>query len=151
MNLYIFDKDGTIIFAPPGHIPSVPSDQRLLPGVAEKCQALLEDGHTLAIASNQGGVAYGFLTQWQADALVRHAAGLIGATFYEFCPFHPEGMLLQYRRDAWCRKPKPGMIETLLERTGTAPEDAIFVGNEITDQAAADAAAVEFVWASDFF
>ncbi len=149
--LYCFDKDGTIVFAPEGRMPRKPEEQTLLPNVAEMCQSLVDQGDVLAVASNQGGVAMGYLTLAEADALVRHAATMIGAAFYEFCPYHPDGIVSEFRSDAWCRKPKPGMIETLQRRTGAPWREIVFVGNSTEDYGAALSAGVRFVWASDFF
>jgi len=149
--LYIFDKDGTLIFSPPGHIPRLPTDQTFMPGVEEKCQALRENGDILAVASNQGGVAMGIISLAEAEAMVRDVAERIGATYYEFCPYHPEGALLDFRRDAACRKPRPGMIQSLKRRASVPWSSIVFVGNDPDDYGAALAANVRFVWANDFF
>lgn len=154
MSLYIFDMDGTLTFqdanGPEGWV-RFPEEQTLLPYVAETCKALRAQGHVLAIASNQGGVAMGYLTEPEARALVEHAASMIGAEFYEFCPYHPDGIFPEYRQDAECRKPKPGMILDILRRASTPPEDAMYVGDRPEDEQAAESAGVAFSWAMDFF
>lgn len=152
--LYIFDMDGTLVFQDGSGMKAKdlrPELMTLLPGVAETCQSLVEAGHILSIASNQGGVAFGFLMLAQADARVAWVAQLIGAQFYELCPYHPDGIVSPYCQEANCRKPNPGMIQTLQARTGVPWNEIVMVGNEFSDFQAAMNAGVQFVWATDFF
>ena len=60
IKLTIFDKDGTLVKPASGQkFVQNPTDQRLLPGVAELIAELKKSGSKIAIASNQGGVAAG--------------------------------------------------------------------------------------------
>lgn len=153
--LFIFDVDGTLIFqTPPGGPwadPRYPERNTFMPRVQEICRGLVEDGNIVALASNQGGVAHGFLTYEQADAKMRFVAEGVGAQFYEFCPYSPDGTIPEWTRSDNCRKPNPGMITSLQTRTGVPWDEIVFVGNEITDWQAALMAGVRFVWANDFF
>lgn len=64
MSLYIFDKDGTICRSKSGkQFINSPEDQELIPGVKEKINELKAYDHKIAIASNQGDVAFGIITQ----------------------------------------------------------------------------------------
>lgn len=149
--LYIFDKDRTLI-APCGDRPANTVDeQSLLPGVAERCAQLHADGHNLAVASNQGGVAFGFINNDEAKALVVHAASLIGTKDYTYCPHHPDGTDPVFGTACDCRKPAPGMLLQLMLRNGVAWSDTIFIGDQESDLQAAEAAGVRFEWAKDFF
>lgn len=97
--LYIFDKDGTICQSKSGQkFINTIDDQELIPGVLEKCRQLTNKGHELAIASNQGGVAFGILSYDEAHDIVEHAADLIEATGFMFSPFHPDGTITAYAR-----------------------------------------------------
>jgi D-glycero-D-manno-heptose 1,7-bisphosphate phosphatase len=58
MKLLVLDKDGTITKTRSGQtFVRHPQDQELIPGVAEAIAQYIADGWTIAIASNQGGVA----------------------------------------------------------------------------------------------
>jgi D-glycero-D-manno-heptose 1,7-bisphosphate phosphatase len=149
--LVIFDKDGTLIASHGNRPANAIAEQELLPGVAEMCAALRAEGHTLAIASNQGGVAFGFITASQAYGLVAHAARLIGARDFAVCPHHPQGKLEAYAIECECRKPKPGMLLSLMERLGYSADDTIYIGDQESDRQAAREAGVEFIHANDFF
>jgi len=156
--LFIFDKDGTICESRTGKkfINSV-ADQRLILDVAEKCAELREQGHLLAVASNQGGVAWGFMDHETARRIVMHAADLISAVDWEFCPHHPDATVeeitsetYRYCRRCQCRKPEPGMIFDLIMRWSSL-NLTTFIGDRPEDQQAAEAAGVKFVWAWEFF
>lgn len=67
MTLYIFDKDGTLVAGVPKadgktRPANKPEEQILLLGVARKICQLRSQGHLIAIASNQGGCAWGVMT-----------------------------------------------------------------------------------------
>jgi histidinol phosphatase-like enzyme len=54
--LLVLDKDGTITQTKSGEtFPTHPEDQELIEGVSEAVQRYVDDGWTIAIASNQGG------------------------------------------------------------------------------------------------
>lgn len=126
-------------------------EQVLLPGVEEKCAELRAEGHVLAVASNQGGVAFGYLTEAEAKNLVRDAATQIVTPNWMMCPHHPQGTISEYATDCPNRKPKPGMLRALMNLTHFRPHETIFVGDMESDRQAAEAAGVHFEWASDFF
>ncbi len=155
--LFIFDKDGTICQSKFGNkfINSL-ADQELIPGVAGKCEKLRAQGHMLAVASNQGGVAWGFMNFDDASAIVAHSANLIGARDYIFCPHHPDvpndpkySRLKEYHIECNCRKPKPGMLFDLALFFKSA--QVIFIGDMLTDKQAAEAFGCKFIWAWEFF
>jgi D-glycero-D-manno-heptose 1,7-bisphosphate phosphatase len=148
--LYIFDKDGTIIASHGNRPANTIEEQRLLPGVTRKCAKLRAQGHTLAVASNQGGVAWGFITEQDAIELVMHAASLIGTAGARMCPHHPKGNN-EYAITCKCRKPAPGMLLSLMEQFGTSPDETIYVGDMDSDRQAAEAAGVTFIHTSEFF
>lgn len=150
--LYIFDKDGTLVEQINGERPpNSLAEQKVIPGVVEKCQALIAEGHLLAVASNQGGVAFGFITAVEAHAMVKQIADTIGATAYAVCVTHPNGKKKAARRESRFRKPNAGMLEYLMDAFGVAAADTVYVGDMDTDQEAAEAVGVRFVWASEFF
>lgn len=152
--LYIFDKDGTIVkpVGPDGNrAASSPSEQVLYDGVADKCNELKGAGHILAIASNQGGVAFGLVTRDNAIGMMKDASDKIGASLFALCSCHPNGEMLGAVRNSVYRKPGPGMIQYLMDALGFAPQDTVFVGDLDSDRLAAEAAGVNFEWAKDFF
>lgn len=149
--LYIFDKDNTLVESVGNRPANTVSEQKLMKGVKEKCGELIAEGHTLAVASNQGGVAFGILTEAEANELVSHAANLIGAVAFECCPFHPKGRVRPYNCESEDRKPNPGMLNKLIGSLAFNKADTVYIGDMETDKQAAEAAGVAFCYAHDFF
>lgn len=154
--LVIFDKDGTLCKSvvsatgksgPPNRI----EDQDYFDDVKPKCEALIAEGCVLAVASNQGGVAFGIFSADEAELLVASAAMYIRASAYRVCFFHPKGKVKPYVGDSWNRKPNPGMIESLMTDLGFKPSETVMVGDWDSDRQAAAAAGVEYIPENVFF
>lgn len=150
--LIIFDKDGTLALNPDESRPANTLDEaQYFPDVEAKCKQLRDEGHILAVASNQGGVAFGFMSREAAHALVKHAADTIGAVAYAVCVVHPKGRKAEARRESEFRKPNGGMIRYLMDALGFSAADTLYVGDMESDREAAQDAGVKFVDANTFF
>jgi len=108
-----FDRDGTLI-RDPGHI-SHPDQVELLDGAGEAVKEMQFLGYKTVVVSNQPGVAKGILTEETLEQihgrlreLVSEKGASLDAVYY--CPYHPDGAVLKYRKDSDWRKPKPGML-----------------------------------------
>lgn len=150
------DLDGTIRETKTGRPHPVKAwDQRLKAGVKEKVAAYKSEGHLIVGVTNQGGVAYGMLTEDDVKAINEHVAtALLPDTFdlILYCPFHPRGRVEAYRKDADCRKPKPGMAFEARDRLGIDLGASTMVGDMATDEAFARNAGIgTFCWAAEFF
>ena len=136
--LIILDLDGTL--TPQRPSSTAPFEHRLLPAVREKCAELRGEGHTLAIATNQGGLRKG-LEPSQVFGTLDWLVGTLGIGTYRVA----DG------RDPERKKPAPGMLMELIEYYNSAPDQTVFVGDAETDRLAAEAAGCGFEWASEFF
>lgn len=163
--LAIFDIDGTITQIkaevlekyPKRVTPNYPNEQEPIPGVPEKLAALQAEGITIALATNRGGVAWGYTPIKLAWKLAREAGELCGipdAAVY-LCPYHAKARgkraVAEYAIEHECRKPNPGMLLEAMKDAGISASDTIFVGDRDSDKEAAQNAGVEFYWAEDFF
>lgn len=157
MSLYIFDKDNTLIYALQGRPATFEAEQHPKPGVVDKLAELRDAGHKLAIATNQGGVAWGIISRSQAYRLAHHAGEIVGGVdAVAVCCYDPKaagkrGADKRYAKPNSHRKPGPGMLYDLMDRLGYEPSDTIFVGDSADDEQAAKSASVRFIHASDFF
>jgi D,D-heptose 1,7-bisphosphate phosphatase len=114
LNKAVFlDRDQTLI-EDPGYI-NHPNQVRLLPGVAQALIQLKKMGYLLVVVSNQSGVARGLVTEealqqihHRLKKLLADEGASLDAIYY--CPFHPEGVIPQYRCESELRKPNPGML-----------------------------------------
>ena len=151
--LLLLDRDGTLNESLGTGPPNHPTEINLLPGVAARLHEYASRGWRIVIITNQGGVAFGYLSEEQAH--VTHQALLdtlpveVDASY--LCPHHPRGTIRRYAKACPNRKPAPGAILDALERFGAHPQDCLFVGDRDSDQQAAEAADIPFEWAWKFF
>ena len=88
---------------------------QLLEGAAEALRELQGLGYKMVVVSNQSGVARGIVTEEMLEKIherLRELLAAKGATLDKiyYCPYHPDGVIDQYRKDSDWRKPKPGML-----------------------------------------
>ncbi|MEA2112404.1 MAG: HAD-IIIA family hydrolase [Patescibacteria group bacterium] len=147
--LYVFDLDGTLRITKSGRsCPNQKEDQEILPNVLPVLRHLKLKGHTLAIATNQGGVSLGYFTSYMAWEIIKETQNLLDSLIssVEVSFYHPKGDLINFcRNDA---KPKPDMLLRLINRY---EEKAVMVGDGFVDQEAAQKAEIPFIFAHDFF
>lgn len=152
--LIIFDVDGTLVETRSGAtFREQADDWQWLPGRVERLKALRKEGVRLAIATNQGGVAFGYLAQ--ADILhelfVLCGEGGIAVGGMNICYYHPNATLAHFCGDNYRRKPEPGMLFDAMADFELGLLDTLFVGDMPDDQEAARRAGCDFQWAKDFF
>jgi len=150
----IFDVDGTLVETKSGAtFRKGADDWRWLPGRVEKLRGLKVQGVRLAVATNQGGVAFGFMQR--EEILVEliktcKEVGISPGGLY-ICYSHPKGSIEEYRREDDRRKPGPGMLLEAMRDFGAEPDETLFVGDMEDDEKAAKNAGVAFLHADVFF
>lgn len=126
-------------------------DFEFLPGALEAMRKLHEAGYALVIVTNQSGIARGYYTEEDYQALtrqLRHAmdqAGCPPAGIYH-CPHHPGGQVAGLAIECDCRKPQPGMLLRAAGELGLALRESIMVGDKLADAQAGRAAGVGSVY-----
>ena len=137
MKLIILDRDGVINQDSDSFIKSA---EEFVPieGSLEAIARLAQSGYSIAIATNQSGIARGFYDidtlnsmHEKLRRLLAPFGGHIDAIFY--CPHGPDD-------NCNCRKPKPGMFDEIKQRFGIELYDVFAVGDSLRDLQAAQAA-----------
>jgi D,D-heptose 1,7-bisphosphate phosphatase len=110
-----FDRDNTLIVND-GHLGD-PANVQLIGGAADAIARARGLGFRVVTISNQSGVARGLFSEEAVIAINEKMDHLLAGENprakidrHEFCPFHPEAVVEQYRKESDLRKPKPGMI-----------------------------------------
>jgi D,D-heptose 1,7-bisphosphate phosphatase len=118
-----------------------------VPGAVEAMRALKHAGFALVIVTNQSGIARGYYTEAQYQALttrmkqvLAEAGAAVDAVYH--CPHHPVGAVAGLTMDCDCRKPAPGMIFRAVRELNLSLPDSILVGDKPSDIQAARAAGV---------
>lgn len=137
MKLIILDRDGVINEDSDDYIKS-PDEWIPVPGSLDAVARLNHAGYSVAIASNQSGIARGYFSletlaamSVKMNDMLSPLGGRIDAMF--FCPHGPKD-------GCDCRKPRPGMLTEIGNRFQTSLANVLFVGDNINDVKAAQAA-----------
>ena len=134
MKLLILDRDGVINFDSDAYIKSL-DEWVPIPGSIEAIAQLSRAGWTVAVATNQSGIARGYYPLATLEAmharlreLVAEQGGEVGLIVH--CPHGPD-------EGCACRKPKPGMLRAIAEHYQVALAGVWFVGDSKGDLEAA--------------
>lgn len=130
------DRDGTLNVEV--HYLHRPEDLRWIAGARESVARLNAAGFAVVVVTNQAGVARGFYTEMDVQALhnhMQHDLAELGArvdAFY-YSPFHPEGTVQAYRRISDCRKPGDALYRRAIDDLGLDPHRSFAVGDRASD------------------
>lgn len=121
------------------------------PGVVEALSRLQAAGYALVVVTNQSGIARGYYTEADFQALTDHMRAELRAQGVELaavmhCPHLPEASVPAFRMDCDCRKPRPGMILEAARRLGLNLAASCLFGDKSSDIAAGRAAGVGCCW-----
>ncbi len=134
MKLIVLDRDGVINEDSEDFIKTV--DEWIpIPGSLEAIANLTHAKYTIIVVTNQSGLSRGYFDIAELHAIhnkmhqmVNKAGGRIDVIMY--CP-HGSG------DSCSCRKPKPGMLHSVMERLDVTMDGVCFVGDSLRDLQAA--------------
>lgn len=119
-----------------------------MPGALEGMRHLQALGYALVVITNQSGIARGYYTEADFQALstqmqvcLRDAGVDLVGVFY--CPHHPDGSVEAYTQVCTCRKPAPGLLLDAARQLDVSLSNSLMVGDKLSDMQAAEAAGVE--------
>lgn len=126
-------------------------DFEFVPGAVVAMRALKQAGFALVVVTNQSGIARGYYSEDQYQALTNRmkrflaeAGAAVDAVYH--CPHHPAGAISSLTLICDCRKPAPGMILRGARELNLSLPDSILVGDKPSDIQAARAAGVGKVY-----
>lgn len=139
------DRDGTLI-----HDVDYMNrlDQMVLfPWTVDALRLLDRAGLLKVVVTNQSAVARGitteaFVRESHEELNRRLARGGAHIDAFYYCPYHPDGIVEEYRAHRRCRKPEPGMIEDAARDLPIDLSRSWMVGDRWIDVETAQAAGV---------
>lgn len=134
MKLIILDRDGVINKDSDAYIKS-PDEFIPLPGSLEAIARLKQAGYTIAVATNQSGIARGYYDETTLAAMHEKLAHLLdekggGVDYIAYCPHGPDD-------NCTCRKPLPGLLYEIRDHFKTDLTDVPMIGDSLRDIQAA--------------
>jgi histidinol-phosphate phosphatase family protein len=136
INALVYHQDAGVIDA-----PFTQSQFKILPRVPEAIRLLNDLGFSVAIVSNQPGIAKGHLKRETLKAFertmlsqVRAAGGRIDRIYY--CVHHPEAKVRKLRQRCRCRKPEIGLLEQAATDLNVSLDQCYMIGDGIPDMLA---------------
>ena len=141
-NVLFLDRDG-VINVDVGYL-SDPAQLEFIPGAIEAMKEAQTRGYDIIVVTNQSGVARGYYTEEDVQALYAEMSRRLEAEgvhilAYYYCPHHPEGIVEAYKKACDCRKPNPGMLTKAIEEWHVDVDGSFLVGDKPSDVEAAEA------------
>jgi D-glycero-D-manno-heptose 1,7-bisphosphate phosphatase len=118
---------------------------RFVDGIFSLCRTAAELGYRLIVVTNQAGIARGYYSEADFEALMEFMRGELRSEGVEldavyYCPFHPEHGVGRYRQEHEDRKPGTGMLLRGAREFGVELSESVLVGDRCSDVGAANAA-----------
>jgi D-glycero-D-manno-heptose 1,7-bisphosphate phosphatase len=138
--LVILDRDGVINYDSDEYVKTI--DEWIpLPGSIEALGKLTKAGYTIAIATNQSGIARQYFSVETLTAMHKKMvdlATLAGAKidYIAYCPHGPDDQ-------CDCRKPLPGLIHQIESALSVSAAGCFMVGDSLRDLQAGQAAGLQ--------
>ncbi len=130
----ILDRDGVINQDSDDYIKSL-DEFIFIPNSLAAITRLCQAGFQVVVATNQSGIARGYYDVATLDAMhatLRHELEKLGGKVNDiaYCPHLPDD-------NCDCRKPKPGLYQTLAKRHGFSLAGVPVIGDSLRDLQAA--------------
>ena len=114
----------------------------------EALQILKNEGFQIIIVTNQAGIAKGYFSITQYHSLMRFILNDLlenGINILDvfFCPHHEEGVIPEYSKKCFCRKPKPGLFLNAISKYNINLSESFVVGDKVSDIEAGRAAGLK--------
>lgn len=130
------DRDG-VINVDKNYVHKI-EDFEFTEGIFEVLKHFQALGYLLIIITNQAGIGRGYytesqfftLTNWMINEFKKRGI-TISKVYYS--PYHPQFGIGIYKKDSFCRKPKPGMILIAQKEFNIDLSQSILVGDKETD------------------
>ena len=137
------DRDG-VVNEEVGYLHRA-EEVRFVEGIFSLCRTAAGLGYRLIVVTNQAGIARGYYSEMDFEALMEFMRGELREEGVEldavyYCPFHPEHGVGKYRQEHEDRKPGTGMLRRGAREFGVELSESVLVGDRCTDMGAANAA-----------
>jgi D-glycero-D-manno-heptose 1,7-bisphosphate phosphatase len=140
-----FDRDG-VLNVDKTYVHKI-DDFEWMAGAREAVKLCNDRGYLVFVVTNQAGVARGYYGVEDVHLLhdwINRDLAEVGAHIdaFQYCPYHEDGVVEEWRKPSDRRKPAPGMILDCLKDWPVRKESSFLVGDKPHDLEAAAAAGI---------
>jgi D-glycero-D-manno-heptose 1,7-bisphosphate phosphatase len=137
---FVFLDKTVLLTNPPLNVD--PARLRFAPGWTLAMERLYQAGFSIAVISNESGIALGFHDEHALDVIHRHVAARFASRGLEvsgflYCPHHPSGTVASYTAACDCRLPRPGLLQRAARDLGADLRHSWLIGRSTDDVLAA--------------
>lgn len=125
------DRDG-VLAEERSYIASI-DDLKIFPYAAGCIRQIHKKGYYAIVATNQSGIARGLFTEELMQEMNDFLICELDVDAVYYCPHHPEGKVMQYRKKCNCRKPGTGMFEAACRDFEINMSESYMVGDRAGD------------------
>ena len=148
------DRDGVINYDY-GYVHKK-KDLKFKKGVIKGLQYLVKKNYYIFLITNQAGIAKGIFKEkdfinfqlFMNKKLSKHN---ISIDDVQYCPYHPEGKILKYRKRTNLRKPGNQMIKNIFKKYLIDKKKSFMIGDQISDKICAKNSNLKFYFAERNF
>ena len=148
------DRDGVINYDY-GYVCSE-KKFKIRKGVLKGLKHLIKNNYYIFIITNQAGIAKKKFSEKKFQNFqnfIKLKLSLKGIYFndFEYCPYHPKGLLKKYKKRSDYRKPGNLMIKNLQKKWLINMKKSFMIGDNITDKECANKSGLYFEYAKKDF
>lgn len=135
------DRDGVVI-VDHGYVNTL-SKTNLIEETLKIMRIANQNAIPITIITNQAGVAHGLFSE---NDLIEYNLDLLNLLKVEaqvevnalyYCPSHPNGKEVNFRRSCDCRKPMTGLFKESIKDSGAVFSNSMFIGDKESDEESA--------------
>lgn len=123
-------------------------DLQWVEGAKDALAYLSKQGYKLFVVTNQSGIARGYYTVSEMQALHEHMQQelqplQVKIEKFFYCPHYKDGKVAEFACDCDCRKPKPGMLMQAFAEYELDKASCFMIGDKDSDLEAAAGAGIK--------
>jgi D,D-heptose 1,7-bisphosphate phosphatase len=148
------DRDGVINYDH-GYVHKM-KDFHFKKGVISGLKYLIKKKYFIFIITNQAGIAKGKFKEndflnLQTDLKRKLLKTNIKFDDIQYCPYHPNGKILKYKKKSNLRKPGNKMIKNIFDKFLIDKRNSFMIGDKNTDKKCAKKSKLKFFYAENNF
>jgi D,D-heptose 1,7-bisphosphate phosphatase len=107
-------------------------------GIFAGLKKIINKNYFIFIITNQSGVSRGYFSEKKLNSINKNIKKRLN--YYnipvkgiKYCPCHPLGKIIKYKKNCFMRKPNPGMINYFIKKYNINRKQSFLIGDKKSD------------------